>query len=90
MWSGSEGDYNILVTNLLGPSLDELFDFKHRKLTLKTTLMLADQMISVVEFVHSRHYVHCDIKPENFLIGTGHHKVYFCPTSPISFQIILI
>lgn len=44
-WFGVEGDYNVLVMDLLGPSLEDLFTFCSRKLSLKTVLMLADQMV---------------------------------------------
>ena len=44
-WFGVEGDYNVLVMDLLGPSLEDLFNFCSRKLSLKTVLMLADQMV---------------------------------------------
>lgn len=44
-WFGVEGDYNVLVLDLLGPSLEDLFNFCSRKLSLKTVLMLADQMV---------------------------------------------
>ena len=44
-WFGVEGDYNVLVIDLLGPSLEDLFNFCSRKLSLKTVLMLADQMV---------------------------------------------
>ncbi|XP_078432020.1 casein kinase I-like 5 [Wolffia australiana] len=70
-WYGVEGDYNVLVMDLLGPSLEDLFNFCSRKLTLKTVLMLADQMINRIEYVHSKSFLHRDIKPDNFLMGLG-------------------
>ena len=44
-WYGIERDYNVLVMDLLGPSLEDLFNFCSRRFTMKTVLMLADQVV---------------------------------------------
>ena len=60
---GIEGSLDILVIELLGPSLEDVFNYCDRKFTLKTALMLVDQMISRIEYVHTSHLIHRDIKP---------------------------
>jgi len=77
-WYGVEGDYNVMVIDLLGPSLEDLFTYKSRRLSLKTVLMLGVQMVARIQFVHSCQYLHRDVKPDNFLMGVGKkaHHVY--------------
>ncbi|KZT36058.1 casein kinase I delta [Sistotremastrum suecicum HHB10207 ss-3] len=68
-WFGREEMTNIMVLDVLGPTLEELRFFCRGRLTLKTVLMLADQLISIIEFIHSRGIVIRDVKPENMAMG---------------------
>lgn len=77
-WYGCEGEYNCLVMDLLGPSLEDLHSFCGRKFSFKTTMILGAQMLNRLEHLHSQGFIHRDIKPDNFLMGAGPkaHIVY--------------
>lgn len=62
---------NILVMDLLGPSLEDVFNMCGRKMNLKSALMIGIQMLERIEYVHRKQFLHRDIKPDNFLMGTG-------------------
>eukprot|EP01062_Namystynia_karyoxenos_P007166 TRINITY_DN12513_c0_g2_i1.p1 TRINITY_DN12513_c0_g2~~TRINITY_DN12513_c0_g2_i1.p1 ORF type:complete len:362 (+),score=118.34 TRINITY_DN12513_c0_g2_i1:144-1229(+) len=70
-WYGQEGDYNVMVLDLLGPSLEEVFNFCGRRMGLKTVIILADQILARIESLHKMGLLHRDIKPDNFLMGRG-------------------
>jgi len=56
---------------LLGQNLEELLNLCNRKLSVKTILMIADQAISILEYLHTKGVLHRDIKPANLLMGLG-------------------
>ena len=69
---GSE--YNIMIMQLLGKSLEyHLHHLPHKAMTLKTVCNIAIQIISILEIIHNNHYIHRDIKPDNFVVGLGNH-----------------
>lgn len=74
LWYGHKPGFHALILQLLGPSLHKLFCLSKKQFSLKTVLMVADQVISRILSLHSHHLLHRDIKPENLLIGLEHNS----------------
>ena len=65
---GNNNEYNILVMELMGKSLEDIFNIK-QKFSVKTTAMIGYQMINILKYIHDRHIIHRDMKPDNFVMG---------------------
>jgi casein kinase 1 len=97
-WFGIDVDYNVLVMDVMRNNLQEVFEQCRFGFTLKTVLILAEQMVRGIcgctqlhyclnplllkltrlEYLHSKSFIHRDIKPDNFVLGKGRrsHEVY--------------
>lgn len=70
-YSGVCKGFQVMCTELLSYSLEDVLVLCYGKLTLKTVLLLAEQLLTRIEEVHNMGFIHRDIKPENFLLGRG-------------------
>ena len=70
---GYSGDFNVLVMQLLDRSLEDLIN-KYNTFSIKTVAMLGYQMMNILQFIHDKHIIHRDIKPDNFVMGLNEVK----------------
>lgn len=68
-YAGQEGEYNLIVTELLGPSLHDLQKFVGKQFTLQTSLLLAIETVKLLKHVHEKGFLHRDLKPANICVG---------------------
>ena len=68
---GNNQIHNLLVEELLGKSLEDIFNSYGKPFSLKTVCVLGMEMIKRIQYIHSKYYIHRDIKPDNFMIGRG-------------------
>lgn len=69
-YKGRQGDYYVMVMDMLGPSLWDVWNNNSHAMSIEMVACIAIEAISILEKMHSRGYVHGDVKPENFLLGT--------------------
>ncbi|CAJ1951093.1 unnamed protein product [Sphenostylis stenocarpa] len=68
-YKGRQGDYYVMVMDILGPSLWDVWNNNSHSMSSEMVACIAIEAISILEKMHSRGYVHGDVKPENFLLG---------------------
>ena len=54
--------YHCLVMDQLGASLEDVFNFCQRKFSMKTVLLIVDQLLSRIEYIHSKNFLHRDVR----------------------------
>ncbi|KAJ0232461.1 Protein kinase domain-containing protein [Hirschfeldia incana] len=68
-FKGRQGDFYVMVMDILGPSLWDVWNSTSQAMSTEMVACIAIEAISILEKIHSKGYVHGDIKPENFLLG---------------------
>ena len=74
---GRTKHFRVLVEPLLGENLFEIFNKVQGKLSIEEICLIAIQVLERIEFVHSKGYIHRDIKPHNFMIGKKDKNVIY-------------
>ncbi|CAA0826906.1 Protein kinase family protein [Striga hermonthica] len=69
-YKGRQGDYYVMVMDMLGPNLWDVWNNNAHSMSIEMVACIAIEAISILENMHSKGYVHGDVKPENFLLGS--------------------
>ncbi|XP_047252540.1 casein kinase 1-like protein HD16 isoform X2 [Capsicum annuum] len=68
-YKGRAGDYYVMVMDMLGPSLWDVWNSSGQSMSAEMVACIAVESLSILEKLHAKGYVHGDVKPENFLLG---------------------
>ncbi len=67
-------DYNMLVMELLGKSIDVVIEENGGKLDIPTVMKIGIKITKNLEKIHRMGIIHRDIKPNNFMFGKGKNE----------------
>jgi len=74
---GYSSKHYILVMELMGESLEDIFEkFLIKKMSVRCVCNIGYQMVEILEYIHSKHIIHRDIKPDNFVVGRNEKRKY--------------
>jgi len=74
---GYNNNHNILVMELMGKSLEDIFEkLEEKKMSIRCVCNIGYQMIEILEYIHNKFFIHRDIKPDNFVIGIKEKRKY--------------
>jgi len=77
-YAGREGRFYCMVIDILGKSVEERLSERQNRFKVTTAVLIAEQVLRRIEYLHSKCIIHRDIKPENFMFGIGDkiHHIY--------------
>lgn len=71
-WYGREGESDMLVLELTGRTFDQILkEMPGQTFSLKTVLMIAEQAICMIEYIHRSGFIYRNFSPENIAVGVG-------------------
>jgi len=68
-YKGQQDNFYIMIMDILGPSLWDVWNQKHQHLSEAYVACVAMESLAILKALHEKGYVHGDVKPENFLLG---------------------